>query len=130
MDSETRKKLKFIDAFRWIARGLSVLSVLMLLMFLFGQYFDPAHVLPKQWVGMLFFPLGVVIGFFISWRFELVGGLISIASLIGFYLIYGLILSGRLPQGWAFLIFTIPAFLFIACELLARSALGKLAESR
>ena len=50
----------------------------------------------------------------ISWRRELEGSLLSLASLAGFYLVYGLVLTGRLPGGWAFLVFTAPAFLFLA----------------
>jgi hypothetical protein len=39
-------------------------------------------------------------------------------SLLAFYLIYGLLLSGKLANGWAFVSFSAPGFLFLAYRLL------------
>jgi len=97
---------------RWLARGTSAVSIGVLLLFFGG--FQPSQVRPREWIGLMFFPLGVVLGMLISWKRELVGSLVSLASLAMFYLLYGVILTGRLLGGWAFPLFTAPAFLFLA----------------
>jgi len=87
-------------------------SIALILLFFIG--FRPSQVAPREWIGLMFFPFGVILGMLISWRRELEGSLLSLASLAGFYLVYGLVVTGRLPGGWAFLVFTAPAFLFLA----------------
>ena len=97
---------------RWLARGTSAVSIALILLFFVG--FRRSQVAPREWIGLMFFPFGVILGMLISWRRELEGSLLSLASLAGFYLVYGVVLTGRLPGGWAFLVFTAPAFLFLA----------------
>ena len=97
---------------RWLARGASAVSIAIILLFFIG--FHPSQVAPRDWIGLMFFPFGVILGMLISWKRELEGSLVSLASLAGFYLIYGVMLTGRLPGGWAFVAFTAPAFLFLA----------------
>jgi len=99
---------------RWLARGTSAVSIAVIMLFFIGEGFHPSQVAPRDWIGLMFFPFGVILGMLISWRRELQGSLLSLASLAGFYLVYGLVLTGRLPGGWAFLVFTAPAFLFLA----------------
>jgi len=96
----------------WLARGTSAVSIALILLFFIG--FRPTQVAPRDWIGLMFFPFGVILGMLISWRRELEGSLLSLASLAGFYLVYGLVMTGRLPGGWAFLVFTAPALLFLA----------------
>jgi hypothetical protein len=111
-----------IIALRRLAKAWSIASILLIALFFFGEGFDPARVAPKEWVGLFFFPLGVVAGMILAWWKELPGGLITVASLLAFYLVYGLLLSGRASQGWAFIIFALPGFLFLASSLLSVSA--------
>ena len=104
---------------RWLARGTSAVSIALILLFFIG--FRPSQVVPREWIGLMFFPFGVILGMLISWRRELEGSLLSLASLGGFYLVYGVALTGRLPGGWAFLVFTAPAFLFLASWLVEKA---------
>jgi len=97
---------------RWLARGTSTVSIALLLLFLTSDGWN--RVTAREWIGLVFFPFGVILGMLISWKRELAGSLISLASLAGFYLVYGVVLTGRLPGGWGFLAFTAPAFLFLA----------------
>jgi hypothetical protein len=99
----------------------SILSIGLLALFLFGEGFDVRVIDGSEWIGLLFFPFGVVVGFLVAWKREALGSLISIGSLLCFYLAYGLMLSGRLPRGWAFAAFTSPAFFFLVSSLMERT---------
>jgi hypothetical protein len=103
---------------RWSARLTSLLSIGVLLLFLTGD--DGliggngwTKVRPAEWIGLLFFPFGVVVGLALAWWREAGGAALAGASLTAFYLSYAL-LNGRLPGGPWFLIFTAPAALFFA----------------
>lgn len=98
---------------RWIARILSLATISILFFFFIGEGFDVSKIGLNEWLGLMFFPLGLVIGLMISWRNEGLGGAISVISLFAFYFIYGLILNGRIWQGWTFIMFAIPGFLFL-----------------
>lgn len=50
------------------------------------------------------------------------GGLLAVGSLLAFYAWY--VLAGSPPQGWAFLVFTLPGFVYLASWLLARRVVG------
>lgn len=103
---------------RWTARILSIASISLLFFFLIGEGFEFSKVELKEWLGLLFFPLGLVIGLLMSWKNEGLGAVVSLVSLLAFYLIYGLLIYGRIWQGWAFLVFAIPSFLFFVYWLL------------
>jgi hypothetical protein len=111
--------------FRWLARLTSLASVGMLSLFLFGEPFDFGRVSAREWVGLAFFPLGVVIGMIIAWWKEGVGAAISLASLMGFYAIFGWLLGSRVKGPW-FLVFTLPAFLFLIAWLFSKRRVSEL----
>ncbi|NNE99502.1 MAG: hypothetical protein HKN25_10835 [Pyrinomonadaceae bacterium] len=129
MKSSIGKRYEVFKYLRLIARISSLVSIAVLLMFVFGEEFDVSKVTPAQWIGFLFFPVGLVLGFAVSWRWDAIGAAISILSILGFYLIYGLLISGRFPSGYGFIVFAIPAFLFLASGLYAYYAIGKYSES-
>lgn len=104
---------------RWTARVLSLALILLFGLFMFGDDGITAEVTGTEWAGLLFFPIGISIGFIYGWKNELIGGLISVASLVCFYLVYGLGLTGQMPRGMWFAIFTIPGFLFLLYGALA-----------
>lgn len=103
---------------RWAARILSLATISVLFFFFIGEGFDVNRVGLNELIGLLFFPLGLVVGLLISWKNEGLGAVISVVSLFAFYFVYGLILNGRIWQGWAFLIFAVPGFLFLIYWLL------------
>ncbi len=88
-----------VRSIRRAARVLGLVSVFVILLFFIGEGFNPSEVAARQWAGLLFFPLGVVAGMIIGWRRELTGGAITLTSLAGFYLIYGLILRRQRRSG-------------------------------
>ena len=110
-------------ALAWSARATSVVSVGLLLLFFIGEGFDPSGVTPRQWVGLIFFPLGVVAGMAVAWWREGVGGLVTVGSLLGFY-VWHVLAGGWVPRGFIFVVFALPGFLFLLHALLARRADG------
>lgn len=120
MNASTSQSFESMKWIRWTARILSAISLCLILAFIFGEGFNPGKVVFKEWIGLLFFPFGMGVGLLIGWRYELLGGIISVGSLLGFYLIYGLLISGSIAQGWAFLFFAIPGFVFLLSGLLKK----------
>lgn len=120
MSSQHRQDTAWVIRARWFARATSIFSIGLLLLFLIGEGSRPRAVAGREWIGLLFFPFGVVVGMLVAWKREALGGLLSIGSLACFYVVYGLVLSGRLPGGWAFAAFTSPALLFLLTWLMER----------
>jgi hypothetical protein len=106
-------------AFRWLARLTSLASIGMLALFLFGEQFPVGRITAREWIGLAFFPAGVAIGMIIAWRKEGLGAAISIASLLGFYTIFGWLLGSRVSGPW-FIVFVSPAFLFLIAWFISR----------
>ena len=121
MFSETKKTNIAQFLFRWTARALSIATTGVLMLFLFGEKFEVSRVTGKQWVGLLFFPLGITVGLVIAWWKEGLGGAINVGSLAAFYLIYGLLLNEKLGQGWPFAVFAVPGVLFLISWMLSRN---------
>jgi hypothetical protein len=104
---------------RWLARLTSLVSIGMLALFVTGEPFHPTQITTREWTGLAFFPVGVAIGMIIAWWKEGLGAAISLASLLGFYTIFGWLLGSRVKGPW-FLVFVSPAFLFLVAWLLSR----------
>jgi hypothetical protein len=109
------------QALHWSARVLSLVSTVVLVLFFVGERFEISHVAAKEWVGLFLFPLGVIVGFAVAWWNDGIGGAITTASLLAFYLFYGLLLRGNINQGWAFIVFASPGLLFLLSWLRSRS---------
>jgi hypothetical protein len=104
---------------RLVARGTSILCLAVILLFLVGEGFNFGDVTWKQWIGLAFFPVGLIVGLVLAWREEGLGGAIAVGSILGIYLVYGWLLNGTLRLGWAFLPFLIPGILFLAYRLVS-----------
>jgi len=112
-------KSKLNVAIGWAARVLSIVSIGLLLLFLFGEWSEPAHYRSVELIQFLFFPVGVCVGMIMAWWREGLGGWIAVASLLIFYSI-SLAATGSFPKGWAFLAFAAPSFLFLINSFMAR----------
>ncbi len=97
----------------WIARISSLLSCGLLLLFIIGEGFDPRRLQPREFMLFLCFPLGVVLGMVCAWRWAAVGGALTIAALLGFYVVHWAQVHS-LPRGWALTVFAAPGFFFLA----------------
>ena len=104
----------------WTARVLSLLSIGIILLFFIGEGFNPTRLTAGEWALMLCFPLSVMVGLLVAWRYEVVGGLIAVGGLLSFYLVHAMLANGYLPRGWAYFVFASPGFLFLLSALLLR----------
>ncbi len=106
-------------ALRWSARVLSILAVGIVLLFAFGEGLNLSQFTPRELVLFAFFPLGVCLGMIVAWRWEGLGGGITMASLAAFYLVNHLS-SSSFPRGFAFVALAAPGLLFLVCWLWTR----------
>src|SRR5438046_1393827 len=114
----TNSKLNLTNlSLRWVARAASLLSISTLFLFFVG--FDPASVRTREWIGLAFFPAGVVIGMLIAWWKEGLGAVITLLSLAGFYGVYGWVMGSNV-KSVAFIVFASPGFLFQIAWLISK----------
>ena len=107
-----------MNALLWTARILSVFSSTLLLMFLFGpeERLDPSM---NELISLLFFPIGLIIGFAISWFRVRIGAIVSLVSLTCFY-VWIVTSSGSFPSGPYFIGLASPAILYALYWILER----------
>lgn len=118
-DTQDIKKHSLPLILRWTARIASIGSVALILAFFIGEGFNPSSLTLREWAGFLFFPLGTVTGMIVAWKREGAGGVISVGSLLAFYIVHFLF-SGTFPRGYAWIVFSSPGILFLASWLLRR----------
>ena len=75
---------------------------------IFESGLPPGEALP----GILFMPFGVVVGLILAWKWEGLGGIITLISVIGFHLFIYLQYGNPVSRIFPFLP-AIPALLFI-----------------
>jgi hypothetical protein len=101
---------------RWIARVWSIASVGFVLLIVAGELVYP-HAPPpstfRDLVGLLFFPFGTCVGMILAWRWEGLGGGITVVSLLAFYAALRL-MDGQFPRGPYFALVAAPGALFLA----------------
>jgi hypothetical protein len=100
-----------------LARIGSVASIALLVMLFRSEVLHPSEISMMEWVGLLFFPIGVVTGMVVAWWKEGLGSAITVASLLGLYFVYGYLFRNHLG-GWVFIVFASPGFLFLLHWLL------------
>jgi hypothetical protein len=100
----------------WSARVLSFLSLAVLLLFMVGEGFNPFHLKGRELALAVFFPLGVMLGLGLAWRWQAFGGALTVGCLAAFYLVHRLG-AGRWPGGWAFGVLALPGVLFLLAAL-------------
>jgi hypothetical protein len=120
MNSLMTNRLVLLCVLRWSARVLSILAVGVVFMFAFGEGLNLSHFTASELALFLFFPVGVCLGMVLAWRWEGLGGGITVASMAAFYLVQRLT-SSSFPRGFAFVALAAPGFLFLLCRLCARS---------
>jgi hypothetical protein len=92
-----------------------VASTLLLLAFAFGGR-EHLRLAAGEALLFLFFPVGVIVGFFVAWWRELAGGLITVVSLALFGA--SLFLAKGQMLGGYFFLFAAPGFLHITSALI------------
>ena len=112
MGSESDRRRVLTQLIRWTARVWAVASIGLVLAFVVGEGFNPSQIKPGEWVGLLFFPVGICAGMILAWWREGLGGSITVGSLLAFYVVH-LATAGTFPRGWAWLALAAPGFLFL-----------------
>jgi len=120
--------MKLILVLRWMGRLGSLASLALIAAFAFGGH-EPGVPTATEWVGLACFPIGVLAGLLLAWRFEIVGAGLAVASLLLFYL-WHVVQSGRLPMGPYFAFFTFPALFYLAATFLQRRLQSSAAGGR
>lgn len=116
-------RLQVGQVVRWTARVISLFSTFILLLFIFGEgeSFQLTRIRAVEWLGLMLFPVGVVVGFVVAWWREGLGGGITVTSLLAFYVVFAFLLNGKLSHGGWFFVFAFPGFLFLISWLISRS---------
>ena len=112
---------------KWIARIWSILSLAFLLLFFGAAIFSSGGTATfafKDVFQFVFFPIGLAIGLILAWKWEGLGGIIAIASIIGFHL-QMLIKHGKPDFGLYFELLAAPGILFILYWLLSRKRVAE-----
>jgi hypothetical protein len=114
MDDSDRGR-KAALAVRWTARVWSIVSVGLILAIVVGEIVYP-HAAPpialRDMLGLFFFPIGVCLGMVLAWRWEGLGGGITVGSLVAFYVLLRIV-DGRFPRGPFFVLLAAPGALFL-----------------
>ena len=116
---------KAVLLIRWVARvwGTAIVSLVVLFALMQAATPDAPGPTPTEWVGLLFFPVGLCAGLVLAWRWETAGGLLAVGSFLAFYT-WMFVTGGRLPSGPYFAIAAVPGVLYLICRLLSRGGHG------
>ena len=117
--AKTNKSLLII---RWTARITALFFILTMLLIFFGSIFSTEESKPTgvAWIGILFMPIGVVVGLILAWKREGLGSIVTLLSLVCFHL-YLVIQSGTFRLVPFADLIIVPAILFLAYWYLTRS---------
>ncbi len=123
--NDSGSKNPTVTTIRRIARILSIISVALLLIMVIPQLFSPQQSKPLTFgetVGLFFFPFGVIIGLIAAWKWEGLGGIIAVGSVICFHLT--MLITGGSPDLNPFIEgLAVPGVLFLVCWFLSRARL-------
>lgn len=106
----------------WLARVSAIVSVAGLSLFVIGNI-QAMEKLPTlvEFVGLAFFPGGVLLGLLLGFKRPTYGGSVAVVSLLAFAS-WHIAVAGDLPKGPYFVIFTLPGLLFLAAGWLDKKA--------
>lgn len=99
-------------ALKFVARFWSVLSIGLMLLFVFGEGLRLFELSAKEWVAFLLFPVGLAAGLVISWKKEIPGSILSILSVLLFTVLINV--------NWFVLGLLSPALVFLLHGILTR----------
>ena len=121
-DSTETERKGWITSIRWIARIWSIPSIAALLVpyLMEGLYWLQANSI-REVIGHVCF-FAVLVGLISAWRWEGVGGGLTVGGIVVFYATWWL--HGKTPHGPFFLLIAAPGFLFLLHWLLARRPQG------
>jgi hypothetical protein len=112
-----------IQIIRWIARTTAALAAGLILVIFVGEGIaegvGPLLQLNRRETALMITFTAAWLGLLVGWRWELIGGLLTVGAMIAFYLL-DYLFSGTLPRGPYFLLIFSPSMLFLICGWLMR----------
>ena len=129
MSREAKWATKVSRVFLWIARIFGLLFVALVLVIGITAALNPNEPspTPREWVGIIFFPIGVCVGYVIGWRWQLLGGSVALGSFVAFFA--WLVIERDGIRAWpVFVLFAIPGLLFVFSWFVSRRG-GRIAAS-
>ena len=125
--NDSKNQNLVVTIIRWVARIWSILSLAFLLLFFGASIFSSigaATFVFKDVLRFVFFPIGLTMGLIIAWKWEGLGGIIAIGSIIGFHL-QMLVIHGK-PDFVLFIeLLAAPGILFILYWILSRKRVAE-----
>jgi hypothetical protein len=124
-----KDKKRLVTALRLVAKIWSILSIGFLLFAIIGEAVFPATESSQfanlvEIIAMIFFPFGVMVGMAMAWKWEKIGGIVTIISLLVFYIL--ILIPRSAFRGIPFSLFIAgPGFLFLACSLISKRNIAK-----
>ena len=109
----------------WIARICGLLFVALVLVIGVAEALSPDELspTPQEWVGIIFFPVGVCVGYMLGWRWQLLGGSVALGSFAAFFVWLATERGGI--RAWpVFLLCPVPALLLVTHWFVSRRAPG------
>ncbi len=129
MKHSIKGRYQILRTLRWITRVVSSVFIIGVIIVLVGEGVGESKIASSDWLRFFYFPLGVILGFIVGWKYELVGGLISIVSLAMYFFVYSIRISEQIPNFAVLGIFLFPAILYVICGIYAYYAIGSLDET-
>ncbi|MFC1887726.1 hypothetical protein ACFLYK_02850 [Candidatus Cloacimonadota bacterium] len=83
------KKGTSFKTLEWITRIWSILSIVFIVVFFIGSFISNKDIAgdgPPSVMIFIFFPIGLLIGLIIAWKYKRIGGTIAVLSMILFHL--------------------------------------------
>jgi len=109
-----KNKKSIANIIRWIARIWGTLSLIFILFFviahIIGSITEKGEGLGQLSISFVFFPLSIILGLSLALKWEGLGGLITIAGIIGFHiirpdLIFDLMIDGLAAPGLFYILY-------------------------
>jgi len=118
---------KTIQIIRWIARISAAIAAGLILLLFVGEVIADgigplSRLSPREALMMVAF-FAVWLGLILGWRWELLGGSLTVMGLIAFYLL-DFLFSGTFPRGPYFLLLASPSILFLYAGWREKSSKG------
>ena len=113
MDTVAQVTEDVVTVTRWVARIIAVLLAGITLIFVSGADLDLAHAGTARLLEVGAFA-AMWSGLLVAWRWEWQGGALTIAGMLAFFLL-DFLFAGAVLRFWVFLIFALPAALFLYC---------------
>lgn len=102
-----------------LAKVNSLISIIILLLFFTNGNVRFYALQDDTFLLMIFFPIGLIIGLIISWMKPIMGAIVGLTSVLLFYIVHYFKVQ-YFPEGFSFLIFSVPCFLFLIDGLIKK----------